>query len=568
MQAPLDQVKNILTEEINLIWQAHHTVGLQGYMKLYTPEIQVPFRSKSPGIEFWFGPEDTAAAVQQIVHYYNQGILPNSTLLLNPIVHKKKAGKKAKYTNEEDIPDSYVPLGSGIIWASSLSLGVEVMSDDSTDRLWELGVFASTYHRGDNERAGLKILAFCDEPQEPLADDPRMVTGCRELYELAHNQSEQYAPFYMLSGISYLTNNGLFQHPFFNSLFPTDAIKTPESAQKLIEHSSINVQRVVDAAYCWRSYEYHHSLYKKFGTNPDDVETNLRFFNLVARDVELFDATGPMRKDADEMFEFLVPGLIPRGAVTLIGATGGTGKSTLAHMLCVMASIDYDLGEEAPRWVGQRLAIEKCKGICIYFSGEDGPPIINARAAIFDPLGRAKRLMFQRTDFGEGVSFSQHIKRLHKIPDVPIMVIDPARKYLTGDENDAGVVSEFFEAIEEFAIKKGTAVVVVHHLQKNAYPKSCPEVLDMLRGSQVFIDRPRVVIGMFREGPHTIVGLAKNNIPPNLGMVTEERVFARDPKSLNIIWLPGEAGVRRANLTEEELEEIAKEAAKKPDHKT
>jgi len=170
--------------------------------------------------------------------------------------------------------------------------------------------------------------------------------------------------------------------------------------------------------------------------------------------------------------------------------------------------------------------------------------------------------MFQRTDFGEGVNFSQHMRRLHKIPDVPIMVIDPARKYLTGDENDAGVVSEFFEAIEEFAIEKHAAVVIVHHLQKGAAPKSAPEVLDMLRGSQVFIDRPRVVIGMFRDGPHTIVGLAKNNIPPNLGMVTEERVFARDAKNLNLIWLPGKEGVRSVNLSEEELEQIANEAKK------
>ena len=84
----------------------------------------------------------------------------------------------------------------------------------------------------------------------------------------------------------------------------------------------------------------------------------------------------------------------------------------------------------------------------------------------------------------------------------------------------------------------------------------------MLRGSQVFVDRPRVVIGMYRDGPYTIAGLAKNNIPPNMGMVMEERVFARDPKSLNLIWLPGHEGVRNANLTPEELLKIAEEAKK------
>ncbi len=527
-----------------MLWAAHRAVGLEGFMCLYTNEQQVPFRAKQPGVKFWFGPGDTEAAAQQVISYYNQGFLPNSSLLLNPIVHEK--------TGEE----TYKPIGSGIIWATALSLGIEVLKPESAERIWELGVLASAFARGDSDSAGLKIIGFADEVQ-PLAADGKTVIGCHELYELADMVSDQYASYYFLSGIAYLTNNGLFTHPDVSALFSKDAMKDPDA---FVQKSAINVQNVLDAAYCWNSYERHHSLYKKFGTDPGDVETNMRFFNLVARDVQLFDATGPMRKDAEEMFEFIVPGLIPRGAVTLLAATGGTGKSSLAHQLCVLSSIDYEPGEEAPRWLGQRIAIEKTKGICIYFSGEDGPPILNARAAMFDPEGRAKRLMFQRTDFGDGISFSQHMRRLHKIPDVPIMVIDPARKYLTGDEDDAGVVSEFFEAIEDFAISKGTAVVVVHHLQKGADPKSAHEVLDVLRGSQVFIDRPRVVIGMFRDGPYTIAGLAKNNIPPNLGMVTEERVFARDPKKLQLIWLPGHEGVRNAELTPDELAKLAQEA--------
>lgn len=547
MLLPLEKLAEYLALELDMIWAAHRAAGLDGFMCLYTNAEQVPFRAREAGIKFWFGPQDTQAAIDAILQHYNNGTLPNSPLLLNPIVHSRR----------ED--GTYKPLGSGIIWCFSLALGIDSLKDESAERLWDLGIFTSPFHRGDNERAGIKIIGFCDEAQ-PLAADGRTVIGCRELYEIADIQSEQYWHFYMLSGISYLTNNGMFQHPDIHTLLPKGALKDNESLQRCVQNGSVSVQNVLDAAYAFIAYERHHSLYQKFGRNPDDVETNLHFFNLVARDVKLFDATGPMRKDADAMFEFIVPGLIPRGAVTLIAATGGTGKSSLAHQLCVLASIDYEPGEEAPRWLGQRIAIEKCKGICIYFSGEDGPPIINGRAAIFDPDGRAKRLMFQRTDFGDGITFSQHLRMLHKIPQVPIMVIDPARKYLTGDEDDAGVVSEFFEAIEDFAIEKHAAVVVVHHLQKNAHPSTAAEVRELLRGSQVFIDRPRVVIGMFRDGPYTVAGLAKNNIPPNLGMVTEERVFARDPKNLGLLWLPGHEGIRNPNLTEEELHKLAVEA--------
>ncbi|MDE3015606.1 MAG: AAA family ATPase [Pseudomonadota bacterium] len=547
MTTSIDNIAEMVTTELSALWAAHNAVGLDGFMRLYTPTEQVPFRNKEPGVEFWFGPGDTAAAAAEVLRYWRKGELPNSSLLLDPIVHRKT----------ED--GSYRPIGSGVIWCTSLALGIDVLKAESGTRLRELGVLASPFHRGENDRAGLKVLGICSDAQMP---EGKAVQGCREIYGIACLSSEQYAPCYLFSGISYLTNNGLFRHPDFAAMFPKDTLRDQASRRKIVENATIQVQRVLDAAYCWDAYEHHHALYEKFGTNPDNVQANMQFFNMLARDVDLFDATGPLRKEADAMIEFIVPGMVPRGSVTILAGAGGTGKSSLAHQLCVMASTDYDPGEEAPRWLGQRLAIEKCKGICVYFAGEDGPPIINARAAIFDPHGRAKRLMFQRIDFGAGVTFLEHLKRLKKIPAVPIMIIDPARKYLSGDEEDSGAVSGFFDAIEDFAISKGTAVIIVHHLQKSADPKSPREITDLLRGSQVFVDRPRVIIGVVRDGAYAVIGLAKNNIPPNLGMVTEERVFARDPKKLQLVWMPGHKGVRGASLSPEELEKLAQEAKK------
>ena len=544
---PIDPLSELLTQEFALLWAAHRAVGLTGYMCLYSSPTQTPFRSKEPGVIFWFDEATTPAAIKEIQRHYNEGVLPNTPLLLNPIVHKKNGD------------GSYTPIGSGIIWSTSLCLGIDVLNNESSERIWELGAHASVFHRGEHDRAGLKIIALCDEAQPPL-EGGKTVEGCKALYELANISSEAYAPYYLLSGIAYLTNHGLFQHPDVAALFPKHAMHAC-AMDTLVADSTIHVQKILDAAYCWNAYERHHSLYEKFGTNPDDVAQNMQFFGMVARDVALFDATGPMRTDADEMFEFLVPGLIPRGCVTMLAGAGGCGKSSLAHMLSIMAATDYEPGEEAPRWLGQRVAIEKCKGICIYFSGEDGPAIVNARAAILDTKGRARRLMFQRIDTSRGITFKEQLQRLSKIPEVPIMVIDPARKFLTGDEEDSTAVSEFFDTVEEFAVKKNTTVLIVHHLQKGAVPKSARDVVDMVRGSQVFVDRSRVIIGMFRDGAYTIAGLAKNNIPPNMGMVSEERVFARDPKHLQLIWLPGHHGVRSATLSDEELAKIA-EAAK------
>ena len=331
-----------------------------------------------------------------------------------------------------------------------------------------------------------------------------------------------------------------------------------------MEKHSISPDKLNNAATCWNAYDRLHSLYVKFGTDPANITHNLKYYNLVARDIELFDATGSDRADKDETFEFLVEGWLPIQSTTVMGATGGTGKSSMAHRLAVLASIDWK-EDEHPTWLGSRINKEKAQGLVIYFSGEDSAAIVNARAQMIDPENRSTRLMLQRTNFGvdehgKRNSIGNFLRKLHKLPDVSLVVIDPARKYLEGDEDDSEVVSQFFEAIEEFAIEKRCGMLVVHHLVKNAHPRDTRDIYDLLRGSQVFIDRPRAVIGMMREGAYTLVGLSKNNIPPNLGSIRGERVFVRDPDKLDLVWMPGPQGVRTFDVSADELREIREKA--------
>lgn len=563
----LDDVFAGIKEEIAFIWRAHKRVGLSGQMCLYSFRNEEPFRSQAAGFQHWFGEseEEIEAAVAMVREHYNEGKRPNTSLLLNPLVH------------EEIAEGTFRPIGSGIIWGTAFSKGISNMTEDKRIRVESLGVKASYFVRGDKPNAGLKMLGISDVALEPK--EGGVVEGMEAIYEVADIESDEYWKFYLFSGMSYLCSHGAFEHPDFRDLFKrefntlmTEVYESESTYDEVaqlplsdieLEPLAIHTQPLLDAQTCWNSYDRHPSLYERFGNDVTKLKENLRFYKLCARDFELFDATGPMRGGSDTQFEFLVEGLVPRGAIVLVAGSGGTGKSSIAHHLCVQGSIDWE-EDETPMWLGQPVVKDHFKGVCIYFSGEDGPAIINARGEIFDPTGRSKRLMFQRTDFrskeGDEITFPEFMDRLYQMPDVPLIVVDPARKYLTGDENDAGVVSEFFEAIEEFAIQKNATVMVVHHLSKGAKPQSAREVLDELRGSQVFIDRPRVVIGMYREGPNTVVGLAKCNIPPNLGMVTTERVFARDPKTLELFQLPGEAGVKSEFMNEEELAQL-KEAA-------
>ncbi len=519
---PEDIEKNI-KNELEIIWAAHNKHGLKGKMKLYTMAEKEPWRAAVEGFEFWFGPDEVDLAVAEIIKNYNNGKLPNTPLLLNPVVHDAKMKT----------------IGSGIAWATIIAKGIAKLDGNEQKRLNEINVNSGFYVRAEIKQAGLKVVAFLDKAILP--DDVN-----KALYDLCNVDSEEYYHHYMLSGIHYLSKNGMFVHPDFKTLS---------------EGRTAKGQTILDAALCWNNYDRHQVLYERFGIDVKDIERNLKYFNLCARNFDFFYATGPQRKGADETFDFVVDGLIPRGTVTVLAGAGGTGKSSIAHELCVKAAIDYEPGEEPDLWLGQKIRNDNTKGICVYFSGEDGPAVINARGELFDPQGRANRLMFQRTEFRDREeTLPEFMTRLAAMPDVSIMVIDPARKYLEGDEDDSEVVSNFFEAIEEFAIKKNCAMIIVHHLEKSANPKSAREILDLLRGSQVFIDRARVVLGLYRDGPYTIVGLAKCNIPPNLGMVTEERVFARDPKTLQLIWLPGDKGVRRTTLSEEELDQLKAEA--------
>ncbi len=536
-----ERIAASLRLEFSTLWAAHRRVGLQGgYMLLYSIEGKEPWRQHKPSEYFWFGEGDTEKAIEHIFSLYNSGNFPNTALLLNPIVHQLREDGRCE------------PVGSGVMWCTALCRGIATLTPDQMFRVRDQGVRAEAFHRVESESSGIKMLGFADQILLPNPDGT--VPGNKALHEVANVDSEDYWPYYLLSSLIYLSKNGAYDHPDFAELIE----ESPDPVAYVASHV-VSLQRVLDAQTCWNAYDRHHTLYAKFGVDAAGLSKNLKFYDLCARDFLLFDATGPMRTDADESFDFVVPGLIPRGSIILLAGAGGSGKSSVAHELCVQAAINYEQGEERPTWLGQPINDQYTDGICVYFSGEDGPAIINARNQLFDPQGRAHRLMFWRTDFGEGVLFPQFLKRLYKMPSVPIMVIDPARKYLTGDEEDSAVVSEFFEAIEEFALYKRTSVIVVHHLQKGAHPKSAMEVLDELRGSQVFIDRPRVVLGMYRDGPHTCVGLAKCNIPPNLGMVTEERVFVRDPESLQLLWLPGEEGVKRNELPPEEIEELRRQ---------
>jgi energy-coupling factor transporter ATP-binding protein EcfA2 len=260
--------------------------------------------------------------------------------------------------------------------------------------------------------------------------------------------------------------------------------------------------------------------------NPEDIKLTIARFDAAGRDIEMFRRLGRRseRKDGQERIEWLVEGVIPAGAVTLLAGAQGTGKSTLANELAVAVAQD-----NGPRkWLGRNIVAENATGIAVILSGEDNAGIINARLEALDPDDTAARIMPYALD---ARTLPELCEVLAKVKSLSLVIVDPARRYLVGDEDGSDSANTFFATLEALAARTGAAVAVLHHLTKNAAPTSLQAVRELVRGSGVWLDRPRVMLGMYRRRDATMIGVGKHNIPPAYPMM-DEGAFTRDAVTL------------------------------------
>jgi hypothetical protein len=259
-------------------------------------------------------------------------------------------------------------------------------------------------------------------------------------------------------------------------------------------------------------------------------------------DLDLYGYFGAAdeRAAGDQPIEWIVPGLIPRGYVTLLVGTKMAGKSTLLGEM--MAVVDSEC--QTSRSV---LGIEvEARGVGGIVSGEDGDNIINRRAEFYEPVhGTAQGLVIDLATR----PWAEALKLLHRVPKLDFLGIDPLRAILPGDEDASGNISPLFDDLNALARLKNCAIVLVHHLSKST-PQSLSAMLKAVRGSGAITDRPRMVIGMLDRGAGvTEVGIIKHNIPPSEELWSEVNVgrrFRRDADTLTLV--PAEAGPPRRDV--------------------
>ena len=156
--------------------------------------------------------------------------------------------------------------------------------------------------------------------------------------------------------------------------------------------------------------------------------------------------------------DWLAPGLIPKGMLSMVVADPKIGKSVLVHGLCIA-------GPTAGIWLG--VPIERTHSL--YINWEDPPGLTRERARqqmAGEPLPRG--YFIKEPPFGRSVNDMRPwiVKKIEQ-HSIGLVVIDPlAIAARWKDENDPYETGVIMSNLQEIAVRTGAAVVAVHHSTK------------------------------------------------------------------------------------------------------
>jgi putative DNA primase/helicase len=242
-----------------------------------------------------------------------------------------------------------------------------------------------------------------------------------------------------------------------------------------------------------------------------------------------------------ERLEWVWPGRIARGKVTLLGGPPGLGKSQVTANIAAIVST----GGHWPCDEGRAT-----QGDAVIFSAEDGiadtivPRLIAAGAdtsrvrivaAATRPDGTGRKTFSLKTD----VDLLEEMSR--EIGTVRLIIIDPISAYMGGADGNGNVETrEVLEPLAEMANRLGIAVVAVTHLNKGG--AGGQSVLNRFAGSIAFVAAARsayLVIEDTENENRRLFLEAKNNLGPmrkGLAFRVEPRLIPGDILAPNISW--------------------------------
>jgi RecA-family ATPase len=189
----------------------------------------------------------------------------------------------------------------------------------------------------------------------------------------------------------------------------------------------------------------------------------------------LWDA-GRLREYEPVPREWVVPGCIPCGEVTLLTGPGGLGKSILAIQLQVAMSAGVE-------WLGYETLQVPSLGL---YAEEDQDELArrfqtvrrrmgvsweDMARAVYAPL-KGQEVLLTEIDRRDGwvdpSDLLLEIARLIDLLGLRLVVIDSLNRFYHGNENDRPMVTAFLLALEAVATKAQCAILLLAHPSKSA----------------------------------------------------------------------------------------------------
>jgi len=211
--------------------------------------------------------------------------------------------------------------------------------------------------------------------------------------------------------------------------------------------------------------------------------------------------------------DWLWPGWLPKGKLTILAGKGGTGKTALA--LLIAATITA--GGQFPDGLCCEL------GNILIWSSEDAPedtlaPRLKASGANLEKCFFIQGAVVggEPRSFDPARDIPMLEEKVRVIGDVALLIVDPVVNAVSGDMNKANEVRRCLQPLVDFGAHNNCGVLGISHFKKGSAGSHAQE---RVLGSQAFSALARMVLVVAQdEGKERrVLARAKSNIAPDHG---------------------------------------------------
>jgi hypothetical protein len=225
-------------------------------------------------------------------------------------------------------------------------------------------------------------------------------------------------------------------------------------------------------------------------------------------------------------------GILPEKSVQVIGGMSKIGKSLLVmnEALCIAAGKPFLLQFEVPK--PRRV---------IYFQAEISLGPLQNR---LNTMIKSEQIPFEAQDRffhvpgckGFKITYSAHLRQMMEAcaeVKAEVVIVDPISRFFAGNENSAGDVQKFVDAIDRFVARLGVAIILVHHHGKPpADGKGQRHGAQQLRGSSVLFDAFDSYLSLNKKKGKGFEGHAKLAFELRNDADPQPMTLHRDPETL------------------------------------